>query len=86
MWGREPTEYMQMADTYSPVLHRLDQAIRWRAVHSGESIPPPYDILTKYCNPPAELFSRAKDQLHRLVDAANVKKGRPHFSISTLIK
>ena len=72
-----PTEYMNMTDTYSPVLHRIDQAVRWRAVHPTEPVPPPYEILTRYSNPPEELVAGAKKNLERLIAAADVKKVPP---------
>lgn len=75
MIKRRPAEYMPMSETYSPVLHRIDQAIRWRAVHPNEPIPPPHEILLKYSHPPDELVSGAKRKLEELVSAANVKKG-----------
>lgn len=82
---RNPTEYMKIEDTYSPVLHRIDQAVRWRAVHPNEPIPAPYDILIKYSNPPAELVNKSKRRLEKLVAAADVKKGNytndsPYFA------
>jgi len=66
---------MPMTDTYSPILHRIDQAVRWRAVHPTEPIPPPYEILTRYSKPPEELVAKSKRQLEKLVAAADVKKG-----------
>ncbi|KAI9803657.1 MAG: ATP-dependent DNA helicase II subunit 2 [Piccolia ochrophora] len=73
----EPTEYLPIGETYSPLLHRVNQVIRWRAVHPLESIPPPYEILTKYASPPAELLRRAEGNLNELVEAASVKKVPP---------
>lgn len=72
---RNPSEYMAMSDTFSPLFHRVEQVVRWRAVHPGEPIPPPYEILTKCSKPPGELVHRAKRQLDRLVAAADIKKG-----------
>ena len=72
-----PAEYMNMTDTYSPVLHRIDQAVRWRAVHPTEPVPPPYEILTRYSHPPEELVAGAKRKLEKLVAAADVKKVPP---------
>ncbi|KAM0803465.1 SPOC like C-terminal domain-containing protein [Usnea florida] len=72
-----PAEYMSMTDTYSPALHRIDQAVRWRAVHPSEPVPPPYEILTRYSNPPEELVGRAKRKLEKLIAAADVKKVPP---------
>ena len=72
-----PAEYMNMTDTFSPVLHRIDQAVRWRAVHPTEPIPPPYDILIRYSKPPVELVAGAKRKLEKLIAAADVKKVPP---------
>lgn len=71
----KPAEYMPIEDTYSPVLHRLNQAIRRRGIQPDEPVGPPADILTKYSTPPAELVSEAAPQLKKLVTAADVKKG-----------
>ncbi|KAK3172414.1 hypothetical protein OEA41_005735 [Lepraria neglecta] len=73
----EEAEYMPMADTYSPILHRIDQAVRWRAVHANEPVPPAYEILTRYSKPPEELVAKAQRQLEKLVAAADVKKVPP---------
>ena len=70
-----PTEYMSMEESFSPVSHRVNQAIRWRAVHPNEPVPPPYEILTKFSKPPEELQASAKRYLEKLVAAAEVKKG-----------
>lgn len=67
---------MPMEDTYSPVLHRVSQALRWRAVHPTEEIPPPYEILTKYSKPPDELLQQAQPYLQTLIAEAGVKKGQ----------
>ncbi|KAL8873132.1 MAG: hypothetical protein Q9174_001348 [Haloplaca sp. 1 TL-2023] len=72
-----PSEYMPMAETFSPILHRIDQAVRWRAVHPTEPVPPPYEILTRYSNPPETLISQSKKQLETLITAADVKKVPP---------
>ncbi|KAL8971589.1 MAG: hypothetical protein Q9197_003192 [Variospora fuerteventurae] len=72
-----PSEYMPMTDTFSPVLHRIDQAVRWRAVNPTEPIPPPYEILTRYSQPPKDLVAQSKRKLEKLMAAANVKKVPP---------
>ena len=64
-----------MTETFSPVLHRIDQAVRWRAVHPTEPVPPPYEILVRYSNPPEELVNQSKRRLEKLIAAADVKKG-----------
>ncbi|KAL8935056.1 MAG: hypothetical protein Q9216_005603 [Gyalolechia sp. 2 TL-2023] len=72
-----PSEYMPMTDTFSPVLHRIDQAVRWRAVHPTEPIPPPYEILVRYSQPPEDLVLSSKRKLEKLMTAADVKKVPP---------
>lgn len=69
---------MPMTETYSPILHRIDQAVRWRAVHPTEPVPPPYEILTRYSKPPEELVAKSKRRLAKVIEAADVKKGNPH--------
>ena len=67
---------MPIEDTYSPVVHRINQAIRRRGVQPNEAVPPPADILTKYSAPPPKLVSESASQLQKLVEAADVKKGK----------
>ena len=69
-----PTEYMPMTETFSPILHRLNQAIRHRAVHPTDPIPPPAEILTRYSIPPASLLTNSAPQLAALITASSVKK------------
>lgn len=66
---------MPMTETFSPVLHRIDQAVRWKAVHPTEPVPPPYEILTRYSQPPNDLLALSKRRLEKLKAAADVKKG-----------
>ena len=66
-----------MEDTYNPVLHRINQIVRWRAVHSTGELPQPIDILTKYSNPPAELMERVQPVLESVIKAGDVKKVPP---------
>ncbi|KAL8847322.1 MAG: hypothetical protein Q9221_007638 [Calogaya cf. arnoldii] len=72
-----PSEYMPMTDIFSPVLHRIDQAVRWRAVHPTEPVPPPYEIFVRYSNPPEDLVKQSKKRLDKLIAAADVKKVPP---------
>lgn len=68
-----------MDETYSPTLHRLNQAIRFRAVHPLDPIPPPYDIITKYLHPPEGLTQSTVPYIEKLKEAADVKKGSLGF-------
>ena len=64
-----------MDETYSPVLHRMHQAIRWRAARPMEEIPPPYPAITRPSRPPEELISAAKPFLDVVQAEGDVKKG-----------
>lgn len=75
MLSSKPSEYMPIEDTYSPILHRINQAIRRRAVRPDEPVQPPADILIKYSHPPEELVKNSEIQLSNLIAAANIKKG-----------
>ncbi|TKA69171.1 hypothetical protein B0A49_04616 [Cryomyces minteri] len=73
----QPTEYMPLEDTYSPTLHRVNQVIRWRAIHPNDEIPPVPEIFIKYSNPPDELIQKAQRSLDAMLAAGGVKKVPP---------
>jgi ATP-dependent DNA helicase 2 subunit 2 len=72
-------EYAKIEDTFSPILHRINHIIRWRATHPDVTtpIPDPPAILTKYSHPPPSLLSQSSTQLAALEKAADVKKVPP---------
>ncbi|KXT14730.1 hypothetical protein AC579_6398 [Pseudocercospora musae] len=73
----EPSEYASMDDTYNPVIHKLTQAIKHRAVHPDDEPPEPYHIITKYSQPPEHLLEQSKTALDKVIAAGNVKKVPP---------
>jgi ATP-dependent DNA helicase 2 subunit 2 len=77
----KPAEYASIDDTFSPVLHYVNQAIRHHAIHPKDPLPQPYDILTKYMRPPSELLDAAKPSLDAVMHAGNVKRvpAKPKF-------
>ena len=79
---RDSTESLPIEDLFSPVLHRIDSAIRHRAIHPRDPIPPPTGILTKFSHPPEELVENSKKYLDKLIAVSDVKKGlhRPNLS------
>ncbi|KAF1834420.1 SPOC domain-like protein [Decorospora gaudefroyi] len=72
-------EYAKPEDTFSPLVHRINDVIRWRATHPDPTlpIPDPAEILMKYSAPPPELMSQASQQLDAVKKAADVKKVPP---------
>lgn len=79
-WGlisrsRKPVEYAPIDETYNPIIHRMNQAIRARAVDPDAPIGPPAEILLRFSHPPEKLLDKAKSEIDALIDTAEVKKG-----------
>ncbi|KKY16807.1 putative ku family dna [Phaeomoniella chlamydospora] len=72
-----PVEYARPEDTFSPLLHRLDSAIRSRAIDPKSEITPPAPILMKYSQPPSELLEKSTPRLKDLIKVSDVKKVPP---------
>jgi ATP-dependent DNA helicase 2 subunit 2 len=62
-------------EIFSPVLHRINQIIGYRAIHPNKPLPPPTEILVKYSNPPEDLIKGSEKVRTKLIEAFNVKKG-----------
>lgn len=62
-------------DSYSPLLHRIESAIRYRAVHPNDPVPEPSESLTRFAHPDSDLVEKSKQQLEDLISTADVKKG-----------
>lgn len=73
----QPAEYMPIDDTFSPVLHRVNQVIRQRAVYPDKDLPPIPEILTKYSKPPEELAEKVKPVIQNILEIADIKKVPP---------
>ncbi|EHA53989.1 hypothetical protein MCOR27_006885 [Pyricularia oryzae] len=73
----EAQEYAPIEDTYSPIIHRVNQAIRFRVVHPDKPLGLDSEVLTRYSVPPRKVTSHAKDQIERLIKVAEVKKVPP---------
>ena len=71
---------MTIDDCFSPALHRISHAIRSRAVHPNDPLPPIPEVLQKLSRQPEELQAAGKDVLAELVSAADVKKGTYNLS------
>ena len=73
----QPAEYMPIEDTFSPVLHRVNQVIRHRAIHPNAPIPAIPATLTKYSSPPSSLLESAQPHLTAIQTSASLKKVPP---------
>jgi len=75
--GEDNAEYAPIDDTFSPILHRVNQVIRHRAIYAGHDLPPIPDILTKYSHPPSSLNASSKPSLDAILAAADIKRVDP---------
>jgi ATP-dependent DNA helicase 2 subunit 2 len=73
-------EYATVDETFSPILHRINQIVRWRAVHPDEPLPLAHDILTKYSYPPKTLLGVSTNALQKLIEASDVKRVDPKLA------
>ncbi|EXJ77322.1 ATP-dependent DNA helicase 2 subunit 2 [Capronia epimyces CBS 606.96] len=74
---RGDEEEMCIDDTFSPVLHTIEGAIKYRAVHQTDDIPEKSEMFLAYSRQPEELQEQTKGALARLIAAADVKKVPP---------
>ncbi|KAK8035967.1 ATP-dependent DNA helicase II subunit 2 [Apiospora marii] len=75
--GERTQEYASVDDLYCPTLHRINQAVRHRAVYPDQPVPPIPPILVKYAKPDEKLEEAAKTRLDDLIETAEVKKVPP---------
>jgi len=73
----EPYDTIPLDEKYSPVLHRINQAIRQRAIHPSGPLPSPSSKLMQVSQPSEELQARSWKYLERLAKLADVKKVPP---------
>lgn len=75
---RQPAEYVDLADNYSPIIYRVNKALGFRAVHPNEPfVQVDNDFVTRFDHPPPELVHQARSQIESLIKAADVKKVPP---------
>lgn len=70
-------EQFVLVDAFSPLYHRIDQAIRWRATHPKDEVQPPSEVIMRYSKPPDALQVQCEKGVRILIKAANVKKVPP---------
>ncbi|KAF2758088.1 ATP-dependent DNA helicase II subunit 2 [Pseudovirgaria hyperparasitica] len=70
-------EYATMDQTFSPVLHNVNQNIQWRAARGDQSLAPVLEILTRYSRPPDDLVTSATTEINTLVKRSDVKPVPP---------
>lgn len=72
---RDLIEGLPIEHSFSPLLHRIEAAVRWRAVHPDDPVPEVSEQLTRFSHPDENLVNKSKKQLEKLISVADVKKG-----------
>ncbi|KAJ5582505.1 hypothetical protein N7535_001125 [Penicillium sp. DV-2018c] len=73
----EPIDGLPIDESFSPLLHCIESAVRYRAVYPNEPVPDPSKRLTEFAHPSEELVRSSKPYLEKLMSAADVKKVPP---------
>ncbi|KAJ5095663.1 hypothetical protein NUU61_005019, partial [Penicillium alfredii] len=68
---------LPIEESFSPLLHRIESAVRYRAVYPNEPVLEPSERLTKFAHPSAEVVKKAQQHLDALISTAEVKKVPP---------
>lgn len=67
---------MPIEDNYNPSIHRINLAVKWRAVHPEQPIPKPPAMLLRFISPPEDLIAKVQGKIDHLIQNAGVKKGK----------
>lgn len=73
---RDTVNDLPIEESYSPLLHRLESAVRYRAVHPNDPVLDSSERLTKFAHPSEEVVKKSKQYLDKLIATADVKKGK----------
>lgn len=76
---REPAEYATIDEIYNPAIHRINHAIKQRAVYPEKPVPEIPPVLLRFAAPPTELVETIQATIDSLIKAADVKKGEHTF-------
>ncbi|KAI5283491.1 ATP-dependent DNA helicase II subunit 2, partial [Ascosphaera aggregata] len=70
-------EMLPMDEYFSPVIHRLQQAIKLRAIDAKQLVPELPEAIIRLAKQPKELQERSKESLKKLIQVADIKKVPP---------
>ncbi|KAK0389105.1 hypothetical protein NLU13_2680 [Sarocladium strictum] len=73
----EPAEYASIDDTFNPAIHRINHAVKTRAIHPDGQVPSIPPLLLRFAAPPEDLIGKVQGRIDSLIQAAEVKKVPP---------
>lgn len=71
----DPDEYVSIDETFNPTVHRVNHAVKSRALHPERPVPDVPSILLRFSHPTQDLIETVQRKVDALVEAADVKKG-----------
>ena len=74
---RNSAEYAPLDETFNPAIHRINHAVKMRAVHTERPVPEMPSVLLRFSSPPKDLIEKVQSRIDTLVEAAEVKKVPP---------
>ncbi|KHN99599.1 ATP-dependent DNA helicase II subunit 2 [Metarhizium album ARSEF 1941] len=72
-----PTEFAPIDETFNPLIHRVNNAVKMRAAHPERPVPETPASLLRFSSPPQDLIEEVQSRIDSLIEAAEVKKGAP---------
>ncbi|QUC19766.1 uncharacterized protein UV8b_04007 [Ustilaginoidea virens] len=73
----DPAEYAPIDELFNPAIHRINFAVKTRAVHPDKPIPETPAALLRFASPPEDLTEKVQLKVDRLIELADVKKVPP---------
>ncbi|KAF4438468.1 ATP-dependent DNA helicase 2 subunit 2 [Fusarium austroafricanum] len=73
----EPDEYASIDETFNPTIHRINHAVKSRAVYPGKPVSEIPSVLLRFSQPTEDLIGTVQRKVDALIEAADVKKVPP---------
>jgi ATP-dependent DNA helicase 2 subunit 2 len=74
-FGSDPAEYVPIDETFNPTIHRVNHAVKSRAVYPEKPVSDIPPTLLRFAQPPQDLVEKVQSKVDSLIEAADVKKG-----------
>lgn len=73
--GSDPAEYVPIDETFNPTVHRVNHAVKSRAIYPEKPVSEIPPTLLRFAQPPQDLVEKVQSKVDSLIEAADVKKG-----------
>ncbi|KAM0273442.1 hypothetical protein ACHAPA_001595 [Fusarium lateritium] len=73
----DPAEYVPIDETFNPTVHRVNHAVKSRAVYPEKPVSEIPPTLLRFAQPPQDLVEKVQSKVDSLIEAADVKKVPP---------